>query len=414
MEQITLDALESALAPIEAIGKSEITFNVNGSDSNTIVTLRMLLPEEGIMAQRYASEVLDDKNQKSHDALEYLERFKIGLLSYSLVAIGPLDLHDVKYIETGEKLETGVAIKEPTHIAMRRLLLRWTQDIRTRMFNKHSELLTRVEMAAEKAIEFDPVDLALEIERVEKRLEMLKTAQEQDPNAAPSIIRDQVKDIVKMDKMDSQGRREAVDKLRDKQAGIVTPQAEEPVASEQAPEQAPVKESFYEDVGTPPPEQEPPQAQPEPLQAQPEPQTAPQPTPQAPPAYPDQSFVDTGDTDGMLAAVEAENQRLLAARAGTLPPAPGAMNAMRAEKVAQQAPHLAARVVSEELQSEELQILQATRKAMAEPTEKLGDVDVFKAPTETLDRRPPADAPVRSAAINKSNNPRFTPVKKGL
>jgi len=412
MEQITLDALESALAPIEAIGKSETTFNVSGSSDNpgTVVTLRMLLPEEEIIARRYASEVVDNKNQDSHDALEYLERFKIGVLSYALVVVGPLDLHKTEYVETGEKLESGVAIKEPTHLAMRRLLLRWTQDIRTRMFNKYSELLAKVEIAAENAIEFDPVDLALEIERVEKRLEMLKSAQDQDPNTAPSLVREQIKDIAELDKADSHDRREAVDNLRSKRAGVA-PQPEEEV-----PEQASVKESFYADAATPPPEQAAPQVPVEPqYQAEPEQAT------QAPPAYPDQSFVDSGDTDGMLAAVEAENQRLMAARAGKLPPAPGAMNDMRAEKAAQQAarqaPHVAAQAVSADLQSEETRILEATRKAMAEPAGKVGDTDVYKPPTEILDRRPPVGAPAVGQVgktISKSNNPRFTPAKKGV
>jgi len=424
MEQITLDALERALAPIEAIGKSEVIFNVQPSGKNTpgtVITLRIMLPEEEINAQRFAAEVLADSDSKrTHDALEYLERFKIGCLSYALVTIGGLDLHDVDYIETGETLENGTKIKEPKHLAMRKLLLRWTQDIRTRMFVKYNELLLKVALEAEKAISYDPVDLDTEIERLENRLEELKQEKNRVNNPdGTATIREQVKEIAELSASDDRDRRKVVKSTMDNRLGIKPQPLEEAIIPENAnlsPALGPVR-----GTATPPPERPAQQhvAPPE-LETAPEPEVpseAPQKPKESKLEWPEDSFVDPSDSDGMMAAVAAENARLLAVRRGEMPPAPSALNRMRdAQPPPARPPHASAREVSESLESEETRVLNASRKAMAESVGTLDGAKVFRQPVETLDRVDPAQAPQSKATLNaakQSTNPRFTKVKQG-
>lgn len=392
MEQtLSFKALESALSHIEAVGKSEITFDVSGIP----VTLRVLLPEEEIVAKRYAREVLTEKssqdNQDNQDVLEYVERFKIAVLSYAICAVGDTDLREVQYIDTGETLENGTPIKELKHLAMRRLLLRWTQDARSILFNKYSDLLVTVELQAEKGIVYDPVDLDTEIDRLEKRILALKG--EKDRREPASSIKSQVKAISDLDVSNQQDRQQAIDTR----------------ISQQVDNSQERQAVFNAGVAPPPerpaPQPEQPQAQ-APVQAQP-------PRPQVPEEY--DSFVDAGDTDAMNAAMDAETQRILAMRQNKLPPALSALNLQRQAAVTP--PHVQAAKVNEDLQSEELRILTAAREAAAQtPMDSMDGMDVYRQPTEILEKgRPAREQQIRvNGNQNQSKNPRFQSVKPGV
>jgi rRNA processing protein Krr1/Pno1 len=171
--QITMDALESALAPIEAIGKGEITFDINGVP----ITLRVLLPEEDAEVQKFSSQIMGT-GENEGAALEYLERFKMTVLSYAVLAIGPHDFRGVQFVETSEKLANGQTVKIPKPDAMRRLMARWSGILRSAVFRKYVELMSNVEKEAEKVIKFEPTDFDAEIERLERRLEQLKSERE--------------------------------------------------------------------------------------------------------------------------------------------------------------------------------------------------------------------------------------------
>jgi hypothetical protein len=195
--QITMEALEQALAPIEAVGKGEIDFKVNG----ITVTLRRLLPEEESEAQKFAVNRSDDE---SSNALEYIQRFKLAILSYALVAIGSLNLRDVQYVETGETLEiegTGgtpkkiVPVKILRHVAMRQMLIKWAAPARIAMFQQYAELLNRVEDLAEEMVELAPSNLGVEIERLEQRLAKLRERQSSEKESLESDVSKLVKTI---------------------------------------------------------------------------------------------------------------------------------------------------------------------------------------------------------------------------
>ena len=65
MPDITLSALEAALAPIEEIGQAEITFPVETERGPLEVTLHILLPEEENEVQRYAAHEIDGVEGKT-------------------------------------------------------------------------------------------------------------------------------------------------------------------------------------------------------------------------------------------------------------------------------------------------------------------------------------------------------------
>jgi hypothetical protein len=276
----------------------------------------------------------------------------------------------VQFIETAEKLPSGVFVKKPTDAVLRELILkqRWSGPTRLGLFLKYAELLAKVEKTAEEAIRFEPSDTDAEIERLESRLADLKSAREAKQSGLVSSV-----------------------------AGITKTIATE---SKTAPVQPPVQVA-------PAPQATPPPRQPvTPTMAPPPPQTSqpvragPQPTkdqviPTATPAveknpndYPD-SFVDTSDDDGMTQAIAEENARLFALRQGRpLPEAPSALQGLR------RPPHLAARETAQEFQP---------------------DGDVFRRPVEELTPRGELSGKGVPPNLNAAQpgkgtqNPRFRP-----
>jgi len=182
-----LKDLQEALAGISQVGRGEKTFDFNGIPT----TLRVILPNEEVAVQKYAGAAMGAKMGEEDDGggttLDYLHRFKVGILSYALIAVGPSDFRELEFVETGEKLENGTPIKIPKHEAMRKLLeTTFGRAGVIAMFKKYGELAGEVELEAEKSVTFKPVDLNAEIERLENRVAVLKEEKEEAKKAENS------------------------------------------------------------------------------------------------------------------------------------------------------------------------------------------------------------------------------------
>jgi hypothetical protein len=392
--QITMEALEQALAPIEAVGKGEIDFKVNG----ITVTLRRLLPEEESEAQKFAVNRSDDE---SSNALEYIQRFKLAILSYALVAIGSLNLRDVQYVETGETLEiegTGgtpkkiVPVKILRHVAMRQMLIKWAAPARIAMFQQYAELLNRVEDLAEEMVELAPSNLGVEIERLEQRLAKLRERQSSEKESLESDVSKLVKTIHQTETSESDSHLD--DAEMDEQ------EIQEPI---QAPVQA------QSPVANPMPRQSAiPQAARPTVQAAPvaQPRQNPNPADYAAGMETPDSFVDMGDSGSMEDAINAENLRMLhrrqaVARGQDIPDSPSVLSAAHSMR---RPPHLAARGVTGELDGGELadELLHTGRT--------VDGVDTYRmSPPEDVGSTIPR---MQRPVTPKGVNPRFTPPKK--
>ena len=166
---LDLKYLEGALSGIAEVGKGEVSFDFNG----TTLTMRALLPSEEVEIQKYASVVLEDVGDDdagSVATMEYLDRFKLALISHSIIAIGETNLRDEEFVSTGQKLPNGQEVKIPRWEAIKKIAETWSRPSLTLLFKKYSELVDKIESMAEGAIAFDPVDLDAEILRIETRL----------------------------------------------------------------------------------------------------------------------------------------------------------------------------------------------------------------------------------------------------
>ncbi len=370
---INLEALEQAFAAVEEIGKGEVTFDVG----DTPISLRVILPHEETAVQAWAGEGLteaDEDEATPVGVLHFLDRFKLGTLSYAIIQMGALDLRSVDFVPTGETLPNKKLVKVPRHEAVRKLVARWSSAVRDGVFKKYGELLEEVGAEAEKAIVFKPSDFDGEIERLTARIEELKAQSESE---AKSGFADQVKQINEMGDVEPEAETEA-------------PAAE---AEATEPESPPVPEPAARRSAIPqaaaPPSPRPAQAPASQTEAKPKKQV------------PDESIVGPDD---MEAAVEAENRRLLEARMqgvrAPIEPSGSAIDASR--RPPRRPPHADAQEAAKDI------------AAMGGAAGQVGDVPAFRMdePSGEVATAPPAASP---AAINTppqgKRNPRFRPPK---
>ena len=168
---VNLESLKNALAPVGEVGIVEETFTIQG----TMLTLRPLRPAQETEVQRWSGQVLQDvEDEDNASGIEYLDRFKIGCLSYSIVAINELDLRLTDVIPTGQKLPNGTEVKVPKHKGLRDALSGWTRPVIDACFRKFGEMMEKAELSVENSVEYDPVDLDSELARLQDRMERLE------------------------------------------------------------------------------------------------------------------------------------------------------------------------------------------------------------------------------------------------
>jgi len=194
-----MSQLESALQAIGDVGKGEISFEYDGHN----VTLQVLLPQEEVEAQRFASAVFEDEKDDRISGLSYLDRFKQAIICYAIAQVDNLDLREVEFVTTGKVLENGKEVKLPRHLAVRQIVQKtFSRTAITHMFKKYYELLSQVEEKAEKAVKFEPSDRKTEIERLKARVEELEKEEKEEEDSMQSMVSEQVKSIVESGKLD--------------------------------------------------------------------------------------------------------------------------------------------------------------------------------------------------------------------
>lgn len=399
------------MAPITQIGKGELEFEIKGVGS---IVLRALTPDEEIEVQREArASLVDDSLNDQIAGLEYLDKFRVGSLSYSIVQINSLDLRNVEFVETGEKLKNGTPVRRKRHEALAQIIRGektkdgtkggWSKLVIQGAFQKFAELMNRVEREAEEVISFDPVDYDAEIARLEDRVRELreeKARQEATKTDARTVLRNQITAPKRPAAKDAGTG--VTDEVSSETTGPVSlhlppDEAREVVEEDLPPEDfeegsevadSPVEDSAETEslpaasgprasvfvrekgVASPPPRFDPPHPEPE--------------VPSAPPVSARVSGEEIRDSfAGDEKAIEEENRRLLEMRQRRIPP------------------HLAAKTAQQEVLEKPSEV--GTRDGMP----------VFKMPTQVLsDRGKGPGADPGPPKPNPNLNPRFRPARK--
>ena len=391
---VNIQALEQALLPIQNLGQRESTFEVDG----TVVAMRICLPHEEVAAQAYANEMVDfaQETTERHRVSEYVDRFKLAILSYSIVQVGALDLRDVKSILTGETTDSGVPVKKQKHIVLRDLLGKWTRPVTTAAFGKYTEMLEEVESSASRAVKFAPSDLDTEIERLEKRLAEFKAEKEKrEQDSDP--IRQQ---LFTLAQQQAEAEREQMQNPSPPPRPPQPPQepAPEPEAQAQPEPQEPVERPQGQRQSAIPTQAAPPVRRPPPQQA-------PQPQVQQQAPQPVQSSVVDVEEEALL----DEGERIAHARAQWK------QEREESARVSREPPHRQAANTTNAVVD-----TGANQLAAARPAGNVDGKEAFRLPPTELTQRgrgketpPDRSAPTQ---VNKPptspSNPRFNPPKR--
>jgi hypothetical protein len=187
------------------------------------ITICPLLPKDEVKVQRYAASVLDDiqsqegsevEDQMSRaSALDYFDRFRIEIIANSIVQVDDLDLRAVATIPTGEYLKNGTPIQISRGLAMREIVQGWSRALITICFARYGDLVQRIADEADKIAQTTLPDLEAEIERVEKRLERLRSDLETRAKGDPSITNQQITNLINAGKALQQHSDEMSDEI---------------------------------------------------------------------------------------------------------------------------------------------------------------------------------------------------------
>jgi len=200
---LDLSALKQALEPLTKIGRDEATFEIGGME----ITILPLLHLDEVKVQRYSASVLtdiqaqeglaEDDQMSRAAALDYFDRFRIEIISYSIVQVDSLDLRGVETIPTGEVLDNGVAVQIPRPLAMREIVEGWSRAMLTVCFARYGDLVQRIADQADKIAKSSLPDIEAEIGRVESRLARLKADLESRAAGDPSITSKQITSLIR-------------------------------------------------------------------------------------------------------------------------------------------------------------------------------------------------------------------------
>lgn len=241
---VNLKALEAAINKVERIRDHEFCFEVDG----TKICMMPLRPDQETEVQKYAQaamEAVQDGQADQGAFADFMDRMRHASLAFSIVQIGELNLRDVEYIETGETDEHGNAISLPKWEAICNLIAHeWSRLMLSQVFGKFGEMLDRLELRAQKAVSFDPVDLEEEIDRTTRRLTDLRETKERIKVPTPDPVTRQQKTIADIDKQAEDHRNDI------RRGGAQTPV----VPSEQAPKTGEFSTSEVETSPEVPPE----------------------------------------------------------------------------------------------------------------------------------------------------------------
>jgi len=197
---VNLQALEAALNKVERIRDHEFCFEVDG----TKICLLPLRPDQETDVQKFAQVVMDtaeDGETTQAAFADFMDRMRHASLGFSIIQIGSLDLRGVEYIETGEQDDHGNNVSIPKWEAITEVVAReWSRMMLSQVFGKFGEMLDRMELRAQKAVNFEPVDLDEEIERTNRRLLDLQTAKDRIKAPTADQVTRQQKAVAEIDK----------------------------------------------------------------------------------------------------------------------------------------------------------------------------------------------------------------------
>lgn len=164
---IDFSRIEDAFSKISQAINQTIDFEING----IVLKMRNLTDEEEADTMSEAYRTISDTGVNDGHQV-FIHATKIGTLSRAIISINDTELRD-KFIKTGE-IKNGKEVMREKVSYLKEKLREWPKAFLSRAFAKYGELMSNMEIEAERAIIVNVVDFDSEIERLEERIKELK------------------------------------------------------------------------------------------------------------------------------------------------------------------------------------------------------------------------------------------------
>lgn len=256
--------LQAIFKPITELSNQRDSIDING----IMVHFRVLTPQEDLEVLRDAIAEAGDSETRQ---LEYISAVRDLTIARSITGIGKQSLEGQEFIETGEKLESGVLVRVPREEAVLGVIRKWSNPVLAGMYRFYQTLVQKQKDAINNACDFPSVDYDAEIARLQSEIEDLKARKlKENPTALPET---------------------------------------EPEKHEQEPEESTPKAPARSVSRAP-----------EPSVPEPEPDDSHEPGDERLNFDSDSSFVDTSDQESLAEAMRIENQKAAARRRNIFKP----------------------------------------------------------------------------------------------
>ena len=186
-----LSQLQKAFEPLTQLSQAEAIVDVAG----TAVHLRLLSPDEELECQQESQSFISDLEEDAEDnlartkAIQFLDAFRMAVLSRAMVQISDNDLRTTTVIETGETLDNGVTVKITKVQAVRTILEGFPRSIQVRLMQEYHILTESVSKVVEKAIIGEYNSAEAEIEDLEAKIQEIKQTQKGKESAVDEDVR---------------------------------------------------------------------------------------------------------------------------------------------------------------------------------------------------------------------------------
>ena len=197
---LNLAQLKKALEPIQNMSKAESKMTLSGVD----IHVRILTPQQDFAVQSesqgYLSELQEGDTADRIKILAYIDEFRIQTLTRCIVQVGDLDLRTVSFIETGEHLENGTAIKISKEKALREILQGWNRAMQVAILEHYNALVAKIDKETGVSVEGDFADETSELNYLKNRVEELEKKEQKKQIEQENDVRNTFRTVVETSK----------------------------------------------------------------------------------------------------------------------------------------------------------------------------------------------------------------------
>lgn len=164
-----LSEIKRLMAPVLDLSMARGEFQIG----DTVFKVRTTLPVEDLQTQRFAIDAAEDE-EGMVASLPYIDAHRNRLIATCITHIGDLCVEDHEFLETGDLLPDGTPVKVSRIDAIYRMVSDWGREFQILAFLKIYDIVSVLEQKQKALINYEPVDMEVEVKQLESRIQFLQ------------------------------------------------------------------------------------------------------------------------------------------------------------------------------------------------------------------------------------------------